>query len=113
MSQEEIIEKVYKAFNDRDIDAVLFYFHPEVEWPNGWKGGYVYGHEQVRDYWTRQWKELNPVVIPLESRIMDTGQLEVKVSQLVKDLSGEILHDGLVYHRYKFENNLIRRMDIH
>jgi hypothetical protein len=31
----------------------------DVHWPNGWEGGYVEGHDEVRDYLTRQWKELH------------------------------------------------------
>ena len=46
---------LYERFNARDVDAVLAYLTSDVEWPNGWEGGYVHGHDEVRDYWTRQW----------------------------------------------------------
>ncbi len=45
---------LYQDFNDRNIDAVLALFHTHVKWPNGWEGGYVQGHDQVRAYWLRQ-----------------------------------------------------------
>ena len=112
MTKEEIIETVYLAFNDRDIDAVLTFFQPTVEWPNGWEGGYVYGHENVRDYWERQWKELNPGVTPIHITTLPNGHVEVEVKQVVKKLSGELLFDGIVYHTYQFENGLIKRMEI-
>lgn len=38
--------------------------HPDVASANGMEGGHVYGHEAVRDYWTRQWKLIDPQVEP-------------------------------------------------
>ena len=112
MTKEELIETVYRAFNDREIDTVLTFFHSEVEWPNGWEGGHVYGHEKVRDYWQRQWKELNPKVTPMKMIESSNGNMEVEVKQVVKKTDGELLSDGIVYHTYQFENGLIKRMEI-
>src|SRR5215213_2345394 len=105
---KEIIEQIYAAFNARDIDAVLSKMHPEVHWPNGWEGGYVTGHKEVRDYWTRQWKEINPTVEPVSITEKEDGQIEVGVRQTVKDLSGAILFDGFVKHIYVIDNGLIK-----
>ena len=55
MAQEDInlIKQAYTAFNARAIDAVLATMHPQVNWPNGWEGGYVAGPEEIRKYWIR------------------------------------------------------------
>ncbi|MEH2002434.1 MAG: nuclear transport factor 2 family protein [Nostoc sp.] len=53
--QQDLLTKAYAAFNARDIDSVLALMHSDVEWANGMEGGYVRGHQAVRDYWTRQW----------------------------------------------------------
>jgi hypothetical protein len=53
-SKEEILTTVYAAFNRREIDAVLVWMRPDVDWPNGMEGGRVRGHEEVRAYWLRQ-----------------------------------------------------------
>jgi hypothetical protein len=63
--------------------------HADVLWPNGWEGGYVQGHKEVRDYWTRQWKELNPKVEPVSFKERQDGEIEVQV-QTVKDMNGNI-----------------------
>ena len=112
MSHPEIIEQVYAAFNDRDIDGVLMHFHPDVEWPNGWEGGYVYGHHEVRDYWNRQWKEIDPIVSPGEINLLADGSIRVSVKQLIKNLHGQIVADGLVFHVYTFEGLLVKKMII-
>jgi hypothetical protein len=109
---QDLIMKAYSAFNARDIDKVLLAMHPEVCWSNGWEGGYVNGHEEVRNYWTRQWKELDPNVNPTGFKERQTGNLEVEVHQIVKDLRGNLLFDGPVKHIYTFENDLIKKMDI-
>ena len=56
---------MYAAFNERDIDGVLDAMTPDVDWPNGWEGGRVLGREAVRDYWSRQWAQIDPRVDPV------------------------------------------------
>lgn len=108
----EIIKKAYEAFNAIDIDKVLSFMHPQVKWPNGWEGGFVYGHNAVREYWTRQWKELDPIVVPVSINEQNNEQAEVEVHQLVKDLKGNILADEIVKHIYFFEKGYITAMEI-
>jgi len=112
MDREAIINQIYDAFNGRDIDAVLAHFHTAVTWPNGWEGGYVHGHNEVRDYWTRQWKELTPVVTPVKLSIINELTIEVSVHQLVKNLNGNVVADDIVKHTYSFDHGLIIKMEI-
>jgi ketosteroid isomerase-like protein len=63
-AREALIRELYAAFNRRDIDRVLASMHPDVLWPNGWEGGRVRGQAGVRDYWRRQWAEIDPIVTP-------------------------------------------------
>ena len=106
------ILKAYTAFNRRDIDAALSTFHPDVEWPKAFEGGYVTGHDAVRGYWNRQWSEIDPEVIPVDFAKRDNETVMVRVHQKVKDLQGTILFDGFVNHIYTIEDGLLRRMDI-
>lgn len=108
----ELLQRAYKAFNARDIDGALSGMTEDVHWPNGWEGGYVQGHDEVREYWTRQWKELNPIVTPVSFNEKPNEQIEVDVHQVVKDLGGVILFDGIVKHVYTFRNGLVKSMEI-
>ena len=47
----------------------------DVDWPNGWEGGYVHGQDEVRAYWTRQWKAINPTVIPITIQETPDGKV--------------------------------------
>jgi hypothetical protein len=109
---QHVLLAAYQAFNTRDIETVLSLMTPDVDWPNGWEGGYEKGHSQVRAYWQRQWATINPSVHPLHIYKQPDGRITVEVHQLVKDLSGEILFDGMVHHVYQLDGNLIRRMEI-
>lgn len=40
------------------------------------------------------------------------GIVEVNVHQIVKDLQGNVLLDGVVKQIYTIQSNLLRRMDI-
>lgn len=109
---ETLINKAYKAFNDRDIDAALTLMTPDVHWPNGWEGGYVEGHAGVRAYWTRQWKEIDPHVEPISIQEGTNGKTVVEVEQQVKDMEGKLLFEGMVKHIYTIESGLIKSMEI-
>jgi nuclear transport factor 2 (NTF2) superfamily protein len=86
---QNLLKRAYDAFNARNIDAVLLLMHRDVHWPNGWEGGYVDGHDEVRDYWTRQWREIDPHVESISFKEREDGRIEVEVHQLVKDLQGK------------------------
>ena len=102
----ELLRSLYRAFNARDIDTVLAAMAPDVDWPNGWEGGRVIGHDAVRDYWQRQWDAIDPTVEPTASTI------EVTVHQVVRDKAGAVLADHEVRHVYAFRGGLVRRMEI-
>ena len=109
---QDLIIKAYSAFNSRDIDTALSTFHPAVQWPKAFEGGYVSGHDEIRKYWTRQWSEINPHVEPTGFNERQEGTLEVTVHQIVKDLQGNLMFDGVVKHIYTIQNDLLQKMDI-
>lgn len=109
---ENLIKKAYAAFNLRDIDTALSTFHPEVQWPKAFEGGYVSGHDAIRAYWTRQWTEINPTVEPIGFNQRSNDAFEVTVHQIVRDLQGNSIFDGQVKHIYTLDADLLRRMDI-
>jgi hypothetical protein len=112
IKDQELIKNAYAAFNARDIDAVLKIMHHNVKWPKAWEGDYAHGHNEVRAYWERQWKEIDPKVTPVGFKIRENGTLEVEVDQLVKDLEGNIIFDGKVTHVYLIRDGLLLQMDI-
>ena len=111
-AEREILEAAYRAFNARDIDAALATMHPDVAWPNGMEGGYVHGHHEVRDYWTRQWTIIDPRVDPVGFQVDPAGRTVVDVHQVVRDLAGQIKADRVVQHVYELRDGLIVRMEI-
>jgi len=110
--QEAILRQTYQYFNDRDIEAILAMMHPEVDWPNGMEGGIEHGHEAVRNYWTRQWKILDPHVEPIGFDQEVDGKLKLTVHQVVHDIDGNLLVDQIIHHIYAFEEGLIKAMEI-
>jgi hypothetical protein len=109
---QTLIAQAYSAYNRRDIESALALMSENVSWPKASEGGRVVGKEQIRSYWTRQWKEFDPQVVPLEVVDQEDGITEVKVHQLVKSLGGDVLSDGEVWHVYTIANGLIERMDL-
>lgn len=110
--ERKVLLAAYHGFNARKLDAVLALMTPDVEWPNGWEGGFVHGHKGVSEYWTRQWAELDPHVEPDEIHKLDDGRFAVEVHQVVHDRKGNLLVDHRLRHLYRMRNGLIDRMDI-
>ena len=107
-----LLTKIYTAFNQRDIDTVLAHMSPDVDWPNGMEGGRVHGHADVREYWTRQWSQINPRVEPKGFHADAGGGIIVDVHQVIRELNGAVLMDRMVQHVYFFHNDLIQSMEI-
>jgi hypothetical protein len=109
---QKLIAQAYSAFNQRDIDSALALMSENVSWPKASEGGRVVGKEEIRAYWSRQWKEFDPHVEPLEVIDREGGVSDVKVHQLVKSLGGDVLSDSEVWHVYTIANGLIERVDL-
>jgi hypothetical protein len=111
-ANRDLLITAYTSFNARDIDAALKTMHVDVDWPNGMEGGRVHGHEAVREYWTRQWKVVDPHVEPVGFDTEEDGRIALTVHQKVCDLNGNVLLDHLVEHVYRIEDGLIVSMEI-
>jgi hypothetical protein len=109
---ESLIAQIYSAFNQRNIDGALAFMSDSVSWPKASEGGRVIGKEEIRTYWSRQWKGFDPHVDPLEVIDQGAGRTHVRVHQLVKSLGGDVLSDSEVWHIYTIANGLIERMDL-
>jgi ketosteroid isomerase-like protein len=108
----ELLEHLYDGFNARDMEAVLATMHRDVVWANGLEGGHVYGHNGVRDYWTRQWATIDSHVEPAGFSIGEDGTTDVEVHLTARDLKGNLLFDKMGVHIFRIEDGLIRRFDI-
>ena len=103
---------LYRAFNARDAGAVVASMTDDVDWPNAWEGGRVHGVAGVRDYWTRQWAEIDPSVEPTGFARRADGRIAVAVHQVVREPDGSLLAEGDVVHVYAFAGDRIARMDV-
>ena len=110
-SEKALLERLYDRFNARDMEAVLATMHRDVVWANGLDGGHVYGHDRVRDYWTRQWATIDSHAAPVGFSIAD-GTANVEVHLTARDLKGNVLFDKMGEHIFHIEDGLIRRFDI-
>jgi ketosteroid isomerase-like protein len=111
-AEVELLQRVYAAFNRREIEAVLAVMVDDVDWPNGMEGGRVLGKAAVRDYWKRQFEVLDPRVEPQNFTAETDGRIAVEVHQVVHDRSGKLVVDQMVRHVYEIRDGLIRGMEI-
>lgn len=110
-SIEIFFHELYKNFDERKIDLVISQMTEDVKWANGMEGGYVFGHDGVREYWTKQFTLVSSNVTPLEISV-ENGTIKIKVHQVVHDLNGKLLADEIVYHFFRLRNHKIAEFDI-
>jgi ketosteroid isomerase-like protein len=102
---------LYNHFNAREIEAVIANVTEDVQWANGMEGGYVYGKEELRQYWLRQFTMINPTVTPLDIK-QEGDTVKIQVHQVVLDLDQQLLADVVVEHIFQFRAGKIARFDI-
>jgi hypothetical protein len=83
-----------------------------VKWANGLEGGFVYGRDAVREYWTAQFKAIQPELETLNFETDESGHNVVTVHQIVKDLEGNVLTDMTVRQISTVEDGLISLYEI-
>lgn len=108
----ELLQRIYAAFNRRDIESVLAAMQDNVDWPNGMEGGPVLGKAAVSVYWRRQFEVLDPSVEPKNFTKEADGRIAIDVHQVVHDKSGKIVVDQMIQHVYEFRGGLIQSMEI-
>jgi hypothetical protein len=60
----------------------------------------------------RQWGAIDPHVEPVDFDTDEMGRTAVEVHQVVRDLSGNVISEGMVEHIYLIENGLIKSTEI-
>jgi nuclear transport factor 2 (NTF2) superfamily protein len=107
----DYLQNLYDAFNKREIEIIISMMAEDVKWANGMEGGYVFGRDNVREYWREQFKVIRGQLEPSEFEINENRAV-VKLYQIVKDLQGNLLDNKTVEHIFTFENGLIKIFEI-
>jgi limonene-1,2-epoxide hydrolase len=106
-SNQQLLQSLYAAFNNREIETIVEVMSPDVKWANGLEGGFVYGREAVREYWTNQFKVIQVQLETLKFEMAENNRNVVTVHQIVKDLQGNLLADMTVKQIFTLENDEI------
>ena len=109
----ELLERSYAAFNARNIDAALATMRPDIDWPDMLGHRRIVGHDAVREYWQRQFEEMEPNVTPTGYAEGVDGQVVVDVHQIVRDKHGNLLSEQDVQHAYVLRDGLAAAMDVY
>ncbi len=111
-SNKEFLQNLYDAFNRREIETIISSMRSRVKWANGLEGGFVYGRDAVRQYWTNQFKAIQPQLETLRFETDENNREIVTVHQIVKDLQGNLLADATVHQIFTIEDGLISVYEI-
>jgi hypothetical protein len=111
-SKQQFLQNLYEAFNKREIETVLAFMQTDVKWANGMQGGFVYGRDVVREYWSKQFEVIQSQLEPLQFESNENNRITVTVRLIVRDLEGKLLMDKTVQHIFTIENGLISLFEI-
>ena len=111
-SNQKFLQTLYDAFNKRQIETIISLMRPNVKWANGLEGGFVYGRDAVREYWTNQFKDIQPELETLKFETDESNRDIVTVHQIIRDLQGNLLADATVHQIFTIEDGLISLYEI-
>jgi hypothetical protein len=111
-SNQQFLQNLYEAFNKGEIETIISVMHPNVKWANGVEGGFVYGQDAVREYWTNQYKVIQVLLETLKFETDENNRNVVTVHQTVRDLQGNLLADATIQQIFTIENSLISLYEI-
>ena len=111
-SDRQFLQNLYDAFNNREIETIISFMRPNVKWANGVEGGFVYGRDAVREYWTNQFKNIQAELETLKFETDENNRNVVTVHQVIKDLQGNLLADATVQQIFTIEDGLISLYEI-
>ena len=111
-SNQQFLQNLYEAFNKREIETIISLMHPDVKWANGMEGGFVYGRDQVREYWRKQFEIIQGQLEPLDYETDENNRNIVTVQLVVRDLEGNLLLEKTVQQIFTIENGLISLFEI-
>ncbi|MGL4618171.1 nuclear transport factor 2 family protein [Chroococcidiopsis sp.] len=111
-SNQEFLQNLYDAFNKGEIETIISVMRPDVKWANGVEGGFVYGRDAVREYWTNQYKVIQAELETLKFETDENNRNIVTVHQIIKDLQGNVLADATVHQIFTIEDGAIALYEI-
>ena len=111
-SYQQFLQNLYDAFNKREIETIISQMRPDVKWANGLEGGFVFGRDAVREYWTNQFKMIQPELETLKFETDEKNRNVVTVHQIIRDLQGNMLADATVQQIFTIEDGLISLYEI-
>jgi hypothetical protein len=111
-SNQQFLQNLYDAFNKREIETIISLMRVDVKWANGLEGGFLYGRNAVREYWTNQLQNIQPQLKTLKFETDENNRNIVTVHQIIKDLQGNVLADATVHQIFTIEDGLISLYEI-
>lgn len=109
---QEFLQNLYDAFNNREIETIISFMRPDVKWANGVQGGFVYGRDAVREYWCNQFKHIQVELETLKFETDENNRNVVTAHQIIKDLQGNLLADATIVQIFTIEDGLISLYEI-
>lgn len=107
---QELIGRMYEAYNARDLEVLAAFMREDVDWPDG--EDRLHGRAAVRGYWARQWACVHTHDEVVGLTHLGPERTAVGVSQVVRDLDGAVVSKGAFEHAYEFRDGLVARMDL-
>ena len=109
---QQFLLSLYEAFNKGEIETIISVMHPDVKWANGVEGGFVYGRDAVREYWTNQYKVIQVQLETLKFETDENNRNVVTVHQIVRDLQGNLLADATIQQIFTIEDGSLSLYEI-
>lgn len=110
MTDRDLLENAYAAYNRRDVDGLLELLTEDVDWPDG--DARLIGRAAVRRYWLHQFTQTRTHDEPVRFVALPPDRTVVHIDQTVRDRHGRVLSRGALRYSFTVREGLISRLDI-
>ena len=110
-NRKALLETMYAAFNQKNLEGLLAGMHPDVEWPNFLAGGRIRGVAALRAYWAEQFEIIDPEATPIAYEDLPDGRIRVQLHYLIRAKAGGIWTDEIRHNIFTFDGDRVSRME--
>lgn len=107
-----LIERLHRAINARDVEAVLACYAPDAHFQDRLEGRELEGHAAIRAHFERLFETVRVNLSPLTYALEPDDRVRVRLQVETRSPEGRMWQDGAITVWYRLQTGVIVEQDI-
>jgi ketosteroid isomerase-like protein len=109
---DALLQRLHKAINARDIDAVIACYAPNARFADSLEGGQVEGVDGMRAHFEHLFNTVRVEIAVLDYVIQPDDRVRARLNVVARGPRGGLWQDGAITVWYRLERGLIVEQDV-